>query len=55
MSTNFLGAPERAEKNLTLVNLISISNALYVTAGMFLCDEISNGYKLKVTLITEKI
>lgn len=55
LSTNHLGAIERAEKNLTLVNLINIANELDVTADMLLCDEIWNGYKIKTSLITEKI
>ena len=55
LSTNFLGALERAEKNLTLANLINIANALDVTADILLCDEIKNGYKIKASLITEKI
>ena len=55
LSTNFLGALERAEKNLTLANLINIANALDVTADMLLCDEIRNGYQIKASLITEKV
>ena len=55
LSTNHLGAIERAEKNLTLANLINIANALDVTADMLLCDEIRNGYMIKSSLITEKI
>lgn len=55
LSTNHLGAIERAEKNLTLSNLINIANALDVTADMLLCDEIRNGYKIKTSIITEKI
>ena len=55
LSTNFLGALERAEKNLTLANLINIANALDVTADMLLCDEINKGYMIKASLITEKI
>lgn len=55
LSTNFIGSIERAEKNLTLANLINIANVLDVTADMLLCDEIRNGYKIKTSLITEKI
>ena len=55
LSTNHLGAIERAEKNLTLANLINIANALNVTADMLLCDEIRTGYKIKSSMITEKI
>ncbi len=55
LSTNFLGALERAEKNLTLANLINIANALDVTADMLLCDEIQNGYRIKTSMLTEKL
>ena len=55
LSTNHLGALERAEKNLTLANLINIANSLDVTADMLLCDEIRNGYRIKTSMITEKI
>ena len=55
LSTNFLGALERAEKNLTLTNLINIANALDVTADMLLCDEIQNGYRIKTSMLTEKL
>lgn len=55
LSTNHLGAIERAEKNLTLANLINIANALDITTDMLLCDEIRNGYKVKVSIISEKI
>ena len=55
LSINYVGALERAEKNLTLANLINIANALDVTADMLLCDEIKNGYKIKASMITEKI
>ena len=55
LSTNFLGALERAEKNLTLANLINIANALDVTADMLLCDEIQNGYRIKTSMLSEKL
>ena len=55
LSTNHLGAIERAEKNLTLANLINIANALDITTDMLLCDEIRNGYKVKASIISEKI
>ena len=55
LSINYVGALERAEKNLTVTNLINIANALNVTADMLLCDEIRTGYKIKSSMITEKI
>ena len=50
-----MGAIERAEKNLTLATLINIANALDVTADMLLCDEIRNGYRIKTSMLTEKL
>ena len=55
LSINYVGALERAEKNLTVTNLINIANVLGVTADMLLCDEIRIGYKIKSSMITEKI
>ena len=55
LSINYVGALERAEKNLTVTNLINIANVLGVTADMLLCDEIRTGYKIKSSMITEKI
>ena len=55
LSINYVGALERAEKNLTVMNLINIANVLGVTADMLLCDEIRTGYKIKSSMVTEKI
>ena len=55
LSINYVVALERAEKNLTVTNLINIANVLGVTADMLLCDEIRTGYKIKSSMITEKI
>ena len=55
LSINYVGALERAEKNLTVTNLINIANALNVTADMLLCDEIQNGYRIKTSMLTEKL
>lgn len=55
LSPNHMGAIERAEKNLTLATLINIANALDVTADMLLCDEIQNGYRIKTSMLTEKL
>ena len=55
LSINYVVALERAEKNLTVTTLINIANALDITADMLLCDEIRTGYKLKSSMITEKI
>ena len=55
LSINYVGALERAEKNLTVTNLINIANVLGVTADMLLCDEIQNGYRIKTSMLTEKL
>lgn len=55
LSTNFLGALERGEKALTLKTLISIVDALDITADMVLCDVMKNGYKVKSSMLTEKL
>ncbi len=55
LSTNYLGSIERGEKTLTLKTLIGIVNALSITADLLLCDSIKNGYKIKSSLITEKL
>ena len=55
LSINYVGALERAGKNLTVANLINIANALNITADMLLCDEIRTGYKIKSSMVTEKI
>ena len=55
LSPNHMGAIESAEKTLTLATLINIANALDVTADMLLCDEIQNGYRIKTSMLTEKL
>lgn len=55
LSTNYLGSIERGEKALTLKTLIGIVDALNITADMLLCDTIQNGYKIKSSMITEKL
>jgi len=55
LSTNYLGSIERGEKTLTLKTLIGIVDALNITADLLLCDSIQNGYKIKSSMITEKL
>lgn len=55
LSTNYLGSIERGEKTLTLKTFIGIVDALNITADMLLCDSIQNGYKIKSSMITEKL
>ncbi len=55
LSTNFLGSLERGEKALTTKTMISIVDALNISADMLLCDVIKNGYKIKTSILTEKL
>jgi len=55
LSTNYVGAIERGEKTLTLKTLIGIVDALNITADLLLCDSIQNGYRIKSSIITEKL
>ena len=55
LSTNYVGALERCEKALALKTLINIVDALVITADMVLCDVMKNGYRVKPSLLTEKL
>lgn len=55
LSTNYVGALERGEKALALKTLISIVDVLDITADMVLCDVIKNGYKVKSSILTDKL
>ena len=48
LSINYVGAIERGEKTPSLESLISIINALGVSADMILADVLDNGYVVKV-------
>ena len=48
LSTNYVGA-------LALKTLINIVDALDITADMVLCDVTKNGYKVKSSVLTEKL
>ena len=55
LSSNYIGMVERGEKIPSLETLINILNSLDVSADMILCDELSCGYRMKNTLLHEKI
>jgi hypothetical protein len=38
-----------------LAHQLTNANALDVTADMLLCDEIQNGYRIKTSMLTEKL
>ena len=53
LSINYVGAIERGEKTPSLESLISIINALGVSADMILADVLDNGYLVKDSLPAE--
>lgn len=55
LSINYIGAIERGEKIPSLETLIVIINALGVSADMILVDVIDTGYKVKNSLIAERL
>lgn len=54
-SRNYIGMLERGEKMPSLETFISILNALEVSADMVLCDVLVTGYKVKDSLLSEKL
>lgn len=55
LSINYVGAIERGEKTPSLEALISIINALGVSADMILADVLDNGYLVKDSLLAQKL
>lgn len=55
LSTNYIGMIERGEKALSLESLVKIVNALGVSADMVLSGVLDTGYKVKNSLLTEKL
>lgn len=55
LSTNYIGMVERGEKVLSLESFIKIVNALEVSADMILSDVVNTGYKVKNSLLSEKL
>lgn len=55
LSINYVGAIERGEKTPSLESLISIINALGVSADMILADVLDNGYVVKDSLLAQKL
>ena len=52
LSINYVGAIERGEK---IPSLITIINALGVSADMILADVINTGYEIKTSMLSEKL
>jgi transcriptional regulator with XRE-family HTH domain len=55
LSSNYIGMLERADKLPSLTALINLSNALEVTSDMLLGDLLNESYKIKNSLILNKI
>lgn len=55
LTTNYIGMIERGEKIPSLDTFINILNSLGVSADMVLSDVLDNGYKVKDSLLNEKL
>ena len=55
LSVSYIGMIERGEKIPKLETFIEIANSLEVSADMLLADLLTNGYKIKNSLLAEKI
>ena len=55
LTTNYIGMIERGEKIPSLETFINILNSLGVSADMVLSDVLDNGYKVKYSLLNEKL
>lgn len=55
LTTNYIGMIERGDKIPSLETFINILNSLGVSADMVLSDVLDNGYKVKDSLLNEKL
>lgn len=55
LSVNYIGMIERGQKIPSLESFINIVNALDVSSDMILTDVLNQGYKVKNSLLNEKI
>lgn len=55
LTSNYIGMIERGEKIPSLETFINILNSLGVSADMVLSDVLDNGYKVKDSLLNEKL
>ncbi len=55
LSVTYIGMIERGEKTPSLETLITILNAVGVSADMVLCDVLDVGYEVKHSLLDEKL
>ena len=55
LSTNYIGMVERGEKIPALETFITILNALEVSADVVLADVLVTGYRIKDSMLAEKL
>lgn len=55
LSLTYIGMIERGEKTPKLETFINIANVLEVSTDVLLADVLSTGYKVKTSLLSEKI
>ena len=55
LSKNYLSLVERGQNTPSLETLISIANALHVSADQILCDVVDAGFKVRSTVLSERI
>ena len=55
LSPVYVGMLERGEKTASLETLVNIANALDVSSDMLLCEVLNSGYKVKSTILSEKL
>ncbi len=55
LSPVYVGMLERGEKTASLETLVKIANALDVSADLLLCEVLNNGYKVKNSVLNEKL
>ena len=55
LSPVYVGMLERGEKTASLETLVKISNALEVSSDILLCEVLNTGYKVRNSVLTEKL
>ena len=55
LSSVYVGMLERGEKVASLETLVKIANALDVSSDYLLCEVLNNGYKVKDSMLNEKL
>ena len=55
LSVTYIGMIERGEKTPSVETLVTILNAMGVSADVVLCDVLDAGYEIKHSLLDEKL